>query len=109
METITNFRKTLLSTVMNGVKGFQPYWRESPQRIVLGRPGESMHLSSSLAGVLYALVSEHKLTGCVLKVDREVVATGRLEIMLWVLENAPWSYHEAIRLTIQHERENANG
>ncbi len=62
-------------------------------------------LTTSLPGVVYCLVSGNKLDGCILKIDKIVVAEGRLEIFLWVLDNAYGTFQEAIRLTLEYEKQ----
>lgn len=93
---------SLLSAIYQGVRLFHPSYQEAPNRIWLGKTG--LPLSNSIAGVAYCVVSEHKLEGYVLKINKVQVASGRLEIFLWMLENAPKTLNEAVRLSIQYEK-----
>lgn len=94
-------KPSLLNKIYHGVKMHPTYYREEPDRIRLVRG--DFKLSNSLAGVAYCVVSEHDLNDHELWVDGELVAYGRLEIFLWVLENAPATLNAAIIVLMEHE------
>lgn len=95
--------KSLLNKVYQGIKNFPPSYMETPDKIWLGSY-IGMALSTSLGGVAYCLVSERNLTDYALKINGTVVAAGRLEILLWMLENAPKTLAKAVQIAIQHDR-----
>ena len=106
-------RPSLLSTIINGLKLVSHTNSENVHNIALGRPGNGydtrwFQLSSSLGGVVACIVTEHKLEDCVLKIDRTEVARERLPIFLWVVEHAPNTLREAVRISLKYEQENAD-
>lgn len=106
MEATGFMKPSLLSTIYHGVKLLHCYFEEQPRRMWLGRPGEGMGLSNQLAGLVFCVASGHSMKRCILKVNGETVARGRLAIMIWTVENAPKTLNEAVRLMLQWEKEN---
>lgn len=97
--------KSLLNKVYQGIKNFPPSYMETPDKIWLGMPLTSgLALSTNLGGIAYCVVSERDLANYVLKINGTVVATSRLEILLWMLENAPKTLAKAVQIAIQHDR-----
>lgn len=97
--------KWLLNKVYQGIKNFPPSYMETPDKIWLGkRLTTGLALTTSLGGVAYCIVSERDLAGYVLKINGTVVAENRLEVLLWMLENAPKTLAKAVQIAIQHNR-----
>ena len=105
-------QKSLPLTIKQRLDSFRLRWIEEPQKIWLGRPGNGYDtrwfgLSNSLWGVAYVIVSEHKCEDYVLRVNGEIVAKERLGIFLWMVENAPRTLEEAVRISLDYEKEHA--
>lgn len=105
MGTKTEIRRSLLSTIWNGLSRIPECVDERPNRIWIGDPTKKgSALTTSLSGLAYLIVSEAEMKGMVLKVNREIVAKNRLEMMLWLAQNAPRTLKEAVRLLIKYEK-----
>jgi len=96
--------QTLLGYVFTNIKGFTSLYEEEPDLISLRRPNGTK-LSASVVGPAFCLVSGWDLNGCVLRVNKKDMATGPLEIMLWMVECAPKTLKEVIRLSLEYERQ----
>lgn len=101
--------RSLLSTVFQQLRSFGPRYKEEQDHVWLGRPGDRYAISTSISGVAYCLVNDKDLTGVILKVDRQVVAEGQLEILLWILEHASETYRETVRISAEYNRKHPKG
>lgn len=105
VEKMTN-KASMIAYIRNNLEGKKVIDQESPNKIWLGGKDYDYALTTSLKGVVACLVTELDLNDHILIVDDRTVASGRLKIMLWVLNNAPLSFHEAVKLMLIYEKEN---
>lgn len=102
---VTTMKSTLLTTIYKGLGKIPASVAERPNRLWVGNPKvKGSALTTSLSGLAYLIVTESEMKDMVLKVNREIVARNRLEMMLWLAQNAPNTLRHAVRLLIKFEK-----